>query len=90
MRWIFGLIFIFISIGGIAIGDYISSLFLTLAAILLIPPISRNVEKRLNFKISGMMLFVAVFCLLIAFAAALPQAEKSDASGDSGDEQMHR
>lgn len=85
VRWIFGLIFIFISIGGIAIRDYISSSFLTLAAILLIPPISRSVENRLNFKISGMMLFVAVFCLLIAFAAALPQAEKSDASGDSGD-----
>jgi hypothetical protein len=64
LRWIVGLYFIVIASGMVTEHEYLSAIFIFMAAFVSIPPISNLLGSELNISISGPMRFLVVIILL--------------------------
>ncbi len=84
-RWAFGILFFLIYFGALIEHYYLGSLFLFLSVLVLIPPISRTIEQKFNFTMSGALRFALVVCLFMGFAIITSQntSDNSTVSVDS-------
>lgn len=66
IRWIFGVFFLFMSLGSTIFDhNYFPSLFLFVATIITIPLSAEKLEDKLNISMSGVMRFFVVLLLII-------------------------
>lgn len=63
IRWIFGIFFLFACLGAILEFHFIAGLFYLLAAIIAIPPVSTELEKKLNHQMSGIEVFRCLYII---------------------------
>ena len=69
IRWVFGVLFLLLSLGMFS-SSFIAGLLFLLAAVVSIPPAAKQLENKLNVRIPGIARFFVVFLLVaVAFAA---------------------
>jgi hypothetical protein len=74
VRWLVGLFFIVMAVGGIMQGEIFVFLFSLIIALLCIPAIADPLEKKANVSMSGSVRFVLVFVLVVGFFWAAASA----------------
>lgn len=72
-RWVFGVLFFLFYLGSLIEHNYFASIFVLISVIILIPPLSRAIEQKFNFTMSGALRFVLIICLLIGWGMATPK-----------------
>jgi len=70
-RWLFGSLFLLLSVTSIS-SSFIAALFFLLAGIISIPLTAAQLERKSNLSMSGTVRFFVVFLLFMGASAALP------------------
>ena len=76
-RWIFGLYFLVITLGMVIEREYLSAVFIFMAAFVSFPPLSNLLESDLNISLSGPVRFLVVTLLLVGSVALEPNHSSS-------------
>jgi len=71
IRWVFGVLFLLLSLGMFS-SSFIAGLLFLLAAVVSIPPAAKQLENKLNVRIPGVARFFVVFLLVVVAFAAMP------------------
>ncbi|MGB9939062.1 PEGA domain-containing protein [Methanosarcina sp.] len=84
VRWLFGILFLLLSITSIS-SSFIAALLFLLAGIISIPPTAAQLDRKSNFKMSGTVRFFVVFIIVMFASAALPSADSTIELNNSTD-----
>src|SRR5665647_3248476 len=71
IRWVFGVLFLLLSLGMFS-SSFIAGLLFLLAAVVSIPPAAKQLENKLNVRIPGVARFFVVFLLVVVAISATP------------------